>query len=318
MRKVLTLGIILTFILAGCQIAPNNEENIANEKLNATLQESIYNISYEPYNQLTDLGVILYMPTESDLEGFAQVDQYISNKEMSKNMLIIPKYVGTKITINRVEYTGERYIAKEELFNIESTPSQYGLLIGKECTAGTPQLGIYMTYKESNVEYIFGTKDNNNERDYLKVELETPIEGEYLSPIADEAAYLEGLESVIKSEIDFDQDGLLETIEIYKDHANQASGEWALIMRKGDQVYPLFERNYVEHGGLGFTTYEDFDNHKPHILIGYSTDQVIIYYDCIWEDSQNTVIRQTLYEIGNMKKLSEWWYKLVFNNEDEG
>lgn len=314
MRKVLTLGIILTVLLSGCQMAPNNEEKTVNE--NATLPKSIYNISYEPYNQITDLGVILYSPTEENLKGFTHVDQYISDKELSNNMLIIPKYVDTKITINRVEYTGERYIAKEELFNIESTPSQYALIIGKECTSGSPQLGIYMTYKGNNVEYIFGTKDNNNERDYLKVEVETPIEGEYLSPILDEAAYLEGLESIIKSEVDFDQDGLLETVEVYKDPTSKESGEWTLIMRKNEQVYPLFERNYVEHGGLGFTTYVNSNDNKPHILISYSTDQVIIYYDCIWEESQNTVLRQTLYEVGNMKKLSEWWYKFIF--EDKG
>lgn len=309
MKKIVILGMILTVLIVGCQTISDQEKS-HNQNLNSTLQNSIYNVSYEPYNQLTDMGVIIYKPTMEDLRDFIQLDQYVCENEISNNVLIIPKYVGTKITLNRVSYTGERYIANEELFRIESTPCQYGLLVGKECLSGSAPLGLYMTYHGNNVEYVFGTKDVNVERDYLNVALETPIVGQYLSPIADEESYLKDLEIVATSKVDFNQDGFTETVEVYKDKTTGASGEWALIIRTNEQAYALFERNYVEKGGLGFTIFEDYDDDKIHILIGYSTHQAIIYYDCVWEEG---ILRYSLFETSNMKKIFEWWYKLALD-----
>lgn len=325
-RAFLVVSTILSMSLVGCNKAQNKEQEEAQTAPVVTAEvpgESIYNNAYEEYNNLTDLGVIINSPKEEDLSRLNTLDEYEYDKNANENMLVIPKYNGTKITISSVEYTGERYITKDVLYSIDSTPEGYGLLLKANRPEGIAQIAIYVTYKEKTVEYIVETtngKDGNTENEYLKVEADDsqPKDGDMIAPEADASTYLQGLNCFSHYEIDMDKDGNNESIEVYSQGSIDNNGryllddgqEWALILRKGEEIYPLFERSYIQLGGLEYTIYEDYDDYeRMHIIVAYNTGTAMIYYDCTYDEESGYIRRESVYEASNISKLQEWSYK---------
>ncbi len=122
---------IMSILLIGCQ--SQKVEEVPSESPKPTVtdtvsEQSIYNKSFESYNNITELGLIIKAPTEEDLSHLNTLEHY-EYTNTNESMLIIPKYNGSKITVSTVEYTGERYIAKDVLFTQEATPEGYGLLL---------------------------------------------------------------------------------------------------------------------------------------------------------------------------------------------
>lgn len=286
-------------------------------------ETSIYNNAYENYNNLTDLGVIINSPKEEDLTRLNTLEEYHYDKSTNESMLIIPKYNGTKITVSSVEYTGERYVTKDVLYTVDATPEGYGLMIKANRPEGIAQIAVYITYKEKTVEYIIEAtngKDGNSNYEYLKVETEDKRvnQGDLITPEANADTYLEGLTCFKRYQIDIDKDGESEWVEVYWQGNMDANGEylfddgqnWALVLRKGDEIYPLFEKSYIQLGGLEYVIYEDYDDYnRTHILVTYNTGAAVMYYDCTYDEESGYIRRNSLYEASNINKIDEWSYK---------
>lgn len=330
-QALLVAGTVASMTLVGCNQVNQVPSEVQQEEPSPVTpvvtaevsEDSIYNNAYEDYNSLIDLGVIINAPKEEDLSRLSTLDEYHYDKSANESMLIIPKYNGTKITVSSVEYTGERYITKDVLYSVDSTPEGYGLLIQANRPEGIAQIAVYMTYKEKTVEYIIETtngKDGHNDYEYLKVDTEDKKEkeGTLITPELNADTYLEGLTCFKRYEIDMNQDGEDEAIEVYwqgnmDDKGNYLFDDgqnWALILRKGDAIYPLFEKSYIQLGGLEYIVYEDYDDYnRTHILVTYNTGAAVMYYDCTYDEETGYIRRESLYEASNINKIDEWSYK---------
>ena len=324
-RNLLVTSIICSIAFVGC----TKTENGVQEEVTPTApvvtpvvsNESIYNNAYEEYNHLAELGVIINSPTEEDLQRLNILEEYTYDSNSSSKILIIPKYNGTKITVSTVEYTGERYIEKEVLYSVDSTKEGYGLLLETDRPEGTAQIAIYITYEGKSLEYpIVASKEGKTGNEYLKIDTEDtkPQEGTVITPEVDANTYLAGLNCFSRYDIDIDKDGNSESVEVYCQGQVDDEGhyllddgqEWTLILRRDNQIYPLFERSYIQLGGLEYTIYEDYDDYgRLHIIVTYNTGAAIMYYDCTYDEESGFIRRESLYEASNISKLKEWSYK---------
>lgn len=311
---------MMGLLLIGCQRQKVEEVPIDSLKPTVTeivSEQSIYNKSFESYNNITELGLIIKEPTEEDLSHLNTVEHY-EHANTSESMLIIPKYNGSKITISTVEYTGERYIPKDVLFTQEATPEGYGLLLKAKRPESIPQLVVTITYKNKSIEELIvnNGQEGNGTVEYLKLDNEASKkqEGDLVTPVQD-ATYLNGLNSLSEYEVDIDKDGQDETIEMYSEGEMGPDGsylfddgqEWALILRKGNDVYPLFERSYIQLGKLEYTAYIDYDDYERlHIMVAFKTGANIIYYDCTFDEESGHILRKQVYEANNINILNQW------------
>lgn len=328
-RLVLVLGVLLSMTLIGCNQMqnkpPEETESKAPEVTTPVTRESIYNYAYDEYSQLTDLGVVINKPTQEEISQLKDVKEFkYGDDSTSEEMLFIPKYNGTKISVYSVEYTGERYIQKDELFSISSTSEGDGLLLKASRPEGMAQIGVYVTYQEKSVLCPIETasgKDTNIDRiDYLQLETEEQQinEGEVISPEAKPENYLEGMNCIDRYEVDVDKDGTIESLEVYSDAEIGKDGrlllddgqEWALILRKNDEMYSLFERSFINLGGIEYTIFDDCEEHeRTHVIVTYDTGVTIMYYDCTFDDENGYIRRQSFYYANNINKLNSWSYK---------
>lgn len=326
-KRLLVMGVILSTTLIGCNQVqnepPEETKPITPEVTAPVTGESIYNYAYEEYSNLMDFGVVINGPTAEEMSRLETVKEYEYGDHPSEEMLFIPKYNGTKIAVYSVEYTGERYIQKDELYCIDSTSEGDGLLLKADRPEGMAQIGVFVTYQEKTVLYPIETtngKDGNIGREYLQLETERqqPNEGELIMPEANSDTYLEGMNCVERFEVDFDKDGNMESIEVYSDAKVDKNGklllddgqEWALILRKKDEVYPLFEKSFIQLGGLEYAVFEDCEEHeRNHIIVTYDTGVTMMYYDCTFDEESGYIRRQSVYTANNINKLKAWSYK---------
>lgn len=324
-KNLLVVCTLCSITLVGC----NQSENQVQEEVKPTApsvsavvsKESIYNNAYQPYDYLAELGVVINSPTEEDLNRLNILEEYTYDSNATDQILIIPKYNGTKITVSTVEYTGERYIEKETLYSVDATQEGYGLLVKANRPEGTAQIMVYISYEGKSLEYpILVSKEGKNSNEYLKMDTEDieSQEENFIIPKGDADTYLSGLNCFSRYDVDMDQDGNDETIEVYSQGQVDDEGqylfddgqEWALILRKDNQIYPLFERSYIQLGGLEYTIYEDYDDYERiHIIVAYNTGAAIMYYDCTYDEESGFIRRDSLYDVGNINKLKEWSYK---------
>lgn len=326
-KRLLAIGVFFSMTLVGCNQVqnkpPEETKPITPEVTASVTGESIYNQAYEEYSNLTDFGVVINSPTADEMSRLETVKEYEYGDHPSEEMLFIPKYNGTKIAVYSVEYTGERYIQKDELYCIDATSEGEGLLLKADRPEGMAQIGVFVTYQEKTVLYPIETtngKDGNIDREYLQLETEKkqPNEWEMIMPEADADTYLEGMNCVERFELDFDKDGSMESIEVYSDAKVDKSGKlllddgqgWALILRKNDEVFPLFEKSFIQLGGLEYVVFEDCEEHeRTHIIVTYDTGVTIMYYDCTFDEESGYIRRQSVYTANNINKLMSWSYK---------
>lgn len=317
----LIASLAVSTLLSGCQ--SNTTEQVPTSSPTSSTQEtvsekSIYNPAYENYNNITELGIIINTPSEEDLGCLNIVDSYVYEENEKNSLLVIPKYNGSKITISKVEYTGERYIAKDVLFTKESTQEGYGLLVKASEPEGIPQIVITVTYQNKSCEHIvmYDGQNGNESIKYLKIENEAgkKQEGDLITPIQD-ATYLQDLNRFSTYEIDIDKDGNNEAIEVYCQSEIEPDGtylfddgqQWALVLRKGEEIYPLFEKSYIQLGGLEYTVYVDYDNYEQvHVIVTYKSGANIIYYDCTYDEESGNILRNAFYEANNINLLKDW------------
>lgn len=328
-QKLKTLLIIGTLgvTLVGCNQVkskvPEETTSTAPVVTTTVSDKNIYNNSYEKYNNVTDLGVIINSPSEEELSQFSALEYFEYDKDTNEKMLVIPKYNGTKITVSSVDYNGERYITKDVLYSVDATPEGYGLVIKANRPDGVVKIAIDLIYDGKSVERLIGENESKGDRkdyEYMKVEAEgeKDAEGDLITPRLDADTYLEGLNRFDSYNVDMDKDGNDETLEVYCQAKVDNQGnymlddgnEWTLILRKGDKIYPLFNKSFIQLGGLEYTIYEDSDDYdRIHIMVAYNTGAAIMYNDCTYDEESGLILRSSLFEANNINKISEWTYK---------
>ncbi len=319
----LIMSLIVSTFLVGCngENGPKPTQEIESPSPTATAEttESSYNSAFEKYNNnITELGLVINAPDQEAINSLPQVETY-KQMDTKDNLMIIPKYNGSKITISKVEYTGERFIAKDTLYAKEGTPEGYGLLLYAIRPEGIPQIMITVTYKNKSIDYVIAEDGKNGHEgiEYLKLETDDmgmTHSGEMITPIQD-ATYLEGLNRFSSFDVDFDLDGSNETIEVYCQGEITDDGSyflddgqvWTLVVKKGDDIYPLFEKSYIQLGGLEYLVYIDYNDYeRVHVLVQYKAGAGMMTFDCVYDEETGNFRRDTVYEASNINILKDW------------
>ena len=287
MKCAVMWSVFLTMsLLVGCNSAtpnvvpetsPSGGSPVVEEQL--IVEGGNYNTVYEHFNeQINELGLLINGPDETVTEFLSDLEVYNHVNDSSESMLIIPKYNGSKVTVSTVEYTGTGFITKDTVYVKEATTEGYGLHLYAYRSEGIPELMVTVTYKNKSINYLVQAdgRIGNEGIEYLTLEPEEEIfgiEGEVVSPIQD-PNYLEGMTRLSRFEVDFDGDGQQDVVEVYSDCYLDDNGYpllddgqvWTLIVRKDDVIYPLFEKGYIQLGGIEYKVYSDYrDNSKVHI-----------------------------------------------------
>lgn len=317
------LASLLTLTVVGCEQKTDNKPNTqetpavtVSQTQSQTQGASIYNTAFESYNNITELGLIVNQPTEEDFSRLSTLESYGDFDEQP--MLLIPKYTGCKVTVSAAEYTGERYIAKEVVFTNENTPEGYGLRLNLARPDGIPQYIVTINYKNKTYDYVIASngKDGNTGVEYIQVESDKSKkqEGDLILPTQD-PGYLKDLHLLSDCEIDVDKDGEMEKVEVYSDAPIDSKGDvllddnhtWTLVLRKGKEIYPLFDKNQIQLGTLNYTVYEDYSNYeKLHIMIAYKASAGIFYYDCTYDEATGNMLRKEVYGSNNINLIQDW------------
>ena len=278
-----------------------------------------YNGIYEDYNEdIIELGLVINQPKEEDISKFEKLEIYehSSNRD---SMIIVPKYNDSKVTISKVEYTGERFIAEETLYTKELTSEGYGLLLYAVRPEGIPEIMITITHENKSIDYLILSdgKDGNEGVEYLRLkseDIERSHNSETVTAIKDDT-YLEGLNLFSSYEIDFDLDQKQEKLQVYCQGELSDDGKhmlddgqtWALIVKKDNEIYPLFEKSYIQLGGIEYTIYTDYDDYeKVHILFEYNSGAGVVIYDCVYDPAEDAFVRNTVHSAENINILKKW------------
>lgn len=119
---------------------------------------------------------------------------------------------------------------------------------------------------------------------------------------------LEGLNLWDSCEVDIDQDGIEEFIELYCAAEKSKEGtyflddgqEWALVVRDDEKVYPLFERSYIQLGRIDYVAYEDYEKEQFCLQISckagaeiwtneYSFNREVEVFEKVVIDNKNNI-----------------------------
>lgn len=101
------------------------------------------------------LAAIIHEPTEQQLAMLDHLDVIEYNQEPSdERLLIIPQYIGSKITIYQVIYEDDKLIEGTPL--LETQIIEDGQILDIECSLpeGIPHTKVVIEYKENRVEYL--------------------------------------------------------------------------------------------------------------------------------------------------------------------
>ena len=118
-----------------------------------------------------------------------------------------------------------------------------------------------------------------------------PADGEIITKVKFDEQMIEGLECdkmYLYSKTDFTMDGQQATAELYIDSEPNEKGvlfwqdgqSWSLLIRQGEDVYPLIDKKWVQNGHLKYYIWTDTTNWT-------------------WEDRDNLPVKVMLVWVGN-------------------
>ena len=80
-----------------------------------------------------------------------------------------------------------------------------------------------------------------------------------------------------------------------------------LVVKKGDDIYPLFEKSYIQLGGLEYLVYIDYNDYeRVHVLVQYKAGAGMMTFDCVYDEETGNFRRDTVYEASNINILKDW------------
>ena len=316
---ILGMCLILLAIITGCKDSSINQETgVVQQTEGVSKEEPFYNAAFEKYAEDEVVALIINEPEEEIVKGLTSLETYTHYKDMGQ-LLIIPKYNGTKIEVKKVIFDGEKLVEGEILYTKPYTGDDYGLLIETVRPEGIPELLISVSTGNKQATYIIA----ENGRDgvpalmYLRVDGENQtkqeIENEELDeevqiiyPI-EEGNSLEDYTLLSVNEVDIDNDKQMEAIEVYCTASLGENGElvmddgnrWKLIVRKGEQLYPVFD-SFIQLGNLEYKAYSEYradrDTSVFHLLISNIQGAGFAMYDCYYDENQDAFISKKVYQ----------------------
>lgn len=306
---LLIIGLAMAMLSTGCAKVGVEQDLTQVESSGQVNTGCIYNTAFEKYAEDEELGIIINEPTQEELGKITQLDTY-KHVENSEKMLIIPKYKGSHVIIRKVEFDDNGIAVKETVYSQEQTEDNYGLLLETVRPEGIPELMLTITTDEKSIDYLvaYNGKEGTQPIEYLILEADETIkENEEIKVIEPmlEGDYLEGYNLLDQREVDIDYDEVMESLEVYSTAGYDENGmllmddgqEWALIVRKGDQIYPVFERDYIQLGKLEYKTYTEYlEEDIFHLLISKVQGAGIIMYDCYYDQAQDAFVSEIVYQ----------------------
>lgn len=120
-----------------------------------------------------------------------------------------------------------------------------------------------------------------------------------------EGDYLGDMNLLDQREVDIDYDHEEEQLEVYSTAGYGDDGhlmlddgqEWAIIVRKGDQIYPISPRKYNQQGDLEYKVYTEFteEGNIFHVLIIHVQGAGIQIEDCYYDQESEQFISKQVY-----------------------
>lgn len=114
------------------------------------------------------IGVVIHEPTDGRLLGLDELDVLVYEEAgWDHRFLIVPKEVGTKVTIYSTWYDGNRFVDGAPVF--DELVIEQNQVIEVRCLVpeGIPNLKVVMEYKEKRVEYLI-TYDGRGDREQIE------------------------------------------------------------------------------------------------------------------------------------------------------
>lgn len=318
--SILFISAIVTAMTVGCNDTNPVGPATSTSVVGVEEKNSIYNTAFETFTEgdASELGLIINNPKESELAVVKDLETY-EQTSTEESLLIIPKYKESKITVSTVADGEEIVKADKAVYTKEKTTEGYGLLIKAMRPEGTPSLIVALEYKDKSIDYIISAngETGNAHTEYLIVGKEMPTEDvvEEDVIVIKEENYTEGLNLVNQYEVDINNDGEVESIEVYSAAEMTDEGElllddgqeWTLILRKGEVIYPLFERSYVQLGTIDYKTYIDYDDNEAfHVLVNYTTSAGLKTYDYTYNKEKDTFTRKLAFNADNISMINQW------------
>lgn len=313
--------VVVGSLMIGCIAKVLSQENISGPGVLVS-GDCAYNRVYEEYANQNDLGIILNEPSLEILAKFEHLETY-KDVENGEKLLVIPKYKGSQVIVQRVELEGNDFVVKDTVYNKDETEEKYGLLLETARPEGIPYLNISISSGREVVNYLvsYNGKTGTPDIEYLTIgkteevkEHEQDQEKQVIQAIT-EGNYLDGYNLLHQDEVDIDYDEEIEILEVYSIAGYNEDGrlmlddgqEWALIIREGDQIYPIFPKTHIQLGRLEYKVYTDYDEEIFHILISKIQGAGITMYDCYYDQESNTFISKVVYETtGNVGVVNQY------------
>lgn len=133
-------------------------------------------------------------------------------------------------------------------------------------------------------------------------------------PATTDTSILDGLNLVNSYEIDFNQDGKNEVVELYSSALLAEEGEvayddgqtWSLIIREGEAFFNLVPPTYIQMGGLHYTLFENYTDEAVHILVTNKSSANILFEDFSYNEEIQSFVKEIVYSADNINVLNEW------------
>lgn len=318
--QLFLVGIILSIFITGCRSQVLEPDINNTQPVGQLVLDYAYNTAFEKYAEEQVLGIIINEPTSDLLESFAHLETY-KHSEEGERLLIVPKYNGSTVTAQRVQFEDEEFVIKETLYSKEQTEDNYGLMLETIRPEGIPELMLTITANGKSIEYLvaYNGKDSTPPIEYLELEEQEESQEAkevQIIPFIDDGTYLEGYNLLDRREVDIDQDEVMESLELYCTAGYNEAGEllmddgerWILLVSKDGQLYPVIEPSFIQLGHLEYKIYNDYEGENSfHVLVSEVQGAGLILRDCYYDKKSNSFISKVVYQTtGNIGFTEEY------------
>lgn len=316
-KKLSILGMcfVLLAIITGCKDSSIDQgKEVAQQIEVVSKEEPLYNTAFEKYAEDEVVALIINEPGEEVIKGLTSLETYTHYKDIEQ-LLVIPKYNGTKIEVKKVIFDGEKIVEGETLYIKPHTGDDYGLLIETVRPEGIPELLVSVSMGNRRATYTISEngKDGVPALMYLRVDEENQMKQEIENEEVDEEVQiiypieegnsLEDYTLLNVNEVDIDNDKQMEEVEVYCTAALGENGalvmddgnRWKLIVHKGEQLYPVFD-GFIQLGKLEYKVYQEYgDTTVFHLLISNAQGAGLKMFDCYYDENQDAFISKEVY-----------------------
>lgn len=152
-------------------VSDSNQEQSVDCPVSSTLNEAI--AVFDLIMNENQLAAIIHTPTESQLTLLDDLDVIEFNQDSSdEQILIIPQYIGARLTIYEVFYEDDQLIEKMPLMETQIVEDKQVIDLNCLVPEGIPNLKILVEYKDYKGQYLV-SYDGSGERpqiEYLESE----------------------------------------------------------------------------------------------------------------------------------------------------